>query len=93
MSILTAFIKFLVSVILCEPTNTSQASWKCRKGPTGAQISWRSAVPCFERAKIGEHNKELLEKLNLSPEQPLSTLADEQMSSRKAVSMALAPSS
>lgn len=55
-----------------------------------AQISWTSAVLCFEKAKRSEHNKELF--LNLPPEQQLSTLADEQMSGRKAVSTTSTPS-
>ena len=93
MSILTAFIKFLVSVALCEPTNTSQESGKRRNHPVRAQISWTSAVLCFEKAKISERNKELFPNLNLPAEQQLSTLTDEQMSSRKAVSMASTPSS
>lgn len=77
---------FLVPVALCEHSKASQESGERRQHPIRS-ISWTSAVLCFEKAKISEHDKEPFPNLHLPPELQVSTLPNEQMSSRKAGSL------
>lgn len=77
----------------CCPLWAQAGVWEVKETSDQSTDFMDKCSALFWKSKTSEHNKELFPNLNLPPEQQLSTLADEQMSSRKAVSMASTPSS